>query len=251
MDLQKMFNLNGRKALVTGSSRGIGKAIAMTLAQAGAQVFVHGSHPGEKLDAAVKEICDSGGSATAVSADLGCESTVKQLIEQISNIDILVLNASVQSYQPVEEFTTEEFDRQYAVNLRSAFQLIQAVVPEMKNRHWGRLLAIGSVNQYTPSPRLPIYSTTKSALANLMINCARQYAPYGITANNLAPGVICTDRNTDALKDEAYKMTLLKMIPAGRFGSVEDCAGLALLLCSDAGSYITGADIPVTGGMHL
>ena len=214
-------------------------------------MFVHGSHPGEKLDAAAKEICDSGGSAEAISADLGCEKAVKQLIEQISNIDILVLNASVQSYQPIEKFTTEEFDQQYAVNLRSAFQLIQAVIPGMKNRHWGRLLAIGSVNQYTPSSRLPIYSTTKSALVNLMINCARQYAPYGITANNLAPGVILTDRNTEALKDETYKTDILKMIPAGRFGSVEDCVGLALLLCSDAGSYITGADIPVTGGMHL
>ena len=105
--------------------------------------------------------------------------------------------------------------------------------------------------QWKQSPRLCIYASTKSAQVNMIMNCARSYAKFGITANNIAPGVIATDRNKAALDDPAMAEMIMKQIPAARFGTAEDCAGLALLLCSDAGSYITGADIPVAGGMQL
>lgn len=253
--VEQMFSLRGRTALVTGSSRGIGKAIAQALAAAGATVIVHGSHVDDNLNETAREIRDAGGVAFAVAADLGDEAAVRRLAQEsiaaTGQLDILVMNASVQSYQTLEEFTPSELLRQTTVNLQSSCLLMQAVLPGMKERRWGRLLAIGSVNQWKPSPKLAVYAAGKCALASLLMNCAREYAPYGITANNLAPGVITTDRNRDALQDETYKQKVLNMIPAGRFGTPQECAGLALLICSEAGSYLTGADIPLTGGMHM
>jgi len=255
MDFKTLFNLDGRCALVTGSSRGIGNAIATALAEAGASVIVHGSRKGGALDAALEAIKAKGGKAAGVAADIGDSAGVASLVSEskaaFGHVDILVLNASIQSYQFLEDFTEEEFFRQYNANLKSSFELIKAFLPGMKERSWGRVLSIGSVNQWKPSPKLPIYASSKAALANLVLNCARESSKYGVTANNLAPGVILTDRNREALGDKEYSDKILSMIPAGRFGNVADCAGLALLLCSDAGGYITGADIPVDGGMGL
>ncbi|MFA7230581.1 MAG: SDR family oxidoreductase [Victivallaceae bacterium] len=251
MDFKTIFNLAGHRALITGSSRGIGRTLALTLASAGAEVIVHGSRNDENLKHTVAEVKAINTQSTGIAADLSSSAAVKKLIATAGKIDILVLNASAQSYQTVEDFTPAELERQYEINIRSSFELIQAVLPLMKKQRWGRILAIGSVNQYKPSPRLAIYSTTKAALNNLIMNCAKQYAASGITFNNLAPGVILTDRNADVLKDAEFSQKILGMIPAGRFGDVSDCAGLALVLCSDAGSYITGTDIPVAGGMQL
>ncbi|MFA6568945.1 MAG: SDR family oxidoreductase [Victivallales bacterium] len=245
------FDLSGRRALVTGSSRGIGRAVALMLADFGAEVVVHGSCHGEKLRQTVGDIQKSGGVSTGVAADISSAEGLQTLIKACGSVDIIVLNASVQSYQSVEDFTSEEFLRQYDINVRSSFELVKAMLPGMKNRKWGRILSIGSVNQYKPSPRLAIYASTKAALMNLILNLARQYAQYGITANNIAPGVILTDRNEEILKDENARGKLLQMIPSGRFGTGDDCTALALLLCSNAGSYITGADIAVAGGMDL
>ena len=253
--MNSMFDLTGKTALVTGSSRGIGRAIASTFAQAGANVIIHGSRAGEKLSETVTKIKSNGGKAIGIAADLSASRQISQLVEKaiaaFNGIDILVLNASIQSYMTIEEFDETEFEKEYAVNLKSSFELIKAVLPHMKSQKWGRILSIGSVNQWKQNPRLSVYSTTKSAQVNLIMNCAREYSKYGITFNNLAPGVISTDRNRDALANEEIRQKLIKMVPANRFGNSEDCAGPALMLCSEAGSYITGADLPVTGGMHL
>ena len=251
----KLFDLTGKTALITGSSRGIGRAIALRFAEAGASVIVHGSRAGEKLSETVAEIKSNGGKAIGIAADLSDSQQISQLVKEVNDtfnsIDILVLNASIQSYMTVEEFDEFEFEKEYAVNLKSSFGLIKAVLPHMKSQKWGRVLSIGSVNQWKQNPRLSVYSTTKSAQVNLIMNCAREYSKYGITFNNLAPGVISTDRNREALVNEEIRLKLIKMIPADRLGSSEDCTGPALMLCSEAGAYITGADIPVTGGMHL
>lgn len=224
------FQLNGRTALVTGSTRGIGLAVADTLEQYGARVIRHNSR----------------------IADLASVEDTARLLAEAGAVDILVLNASCQHYRTMEEaFDGKEFAEQVNVNLRSSIQLVHGVLPGMKERRWGRVLAIGSINQWKQSPRLAVYAATKAALSNLMQNCARAYAADGITFNTLAPGVIATDRNREALADSDTVERLLKAIPARRFGMPEDCAGAALLLCSEAGAYITGADIPVTGGMQL
>ncbi len=255
MKLENLFDLKGHTALITGSSRGIGRAIAMALAEAGANVIIHGVHAGDNLQNAVQEAAAFNIQAFGVAGDISNQDGVRAMLDECRKLpvtpDILVLNASVQSYQKIEEFTAEECIRQYQTNLMANFSIIKEFIDEMKEKKWGRILAIGSVNQYKPSPLLPIYASSKAALTNLMVNCARQYSQFGITANNLAPGVITTDRNREALKDEAYKQKLINAIPAGHFGTPEDCAGLALLLCSNAGRYITGADIPVAGGMQL
>lgn len=224
------FQLNGRTALVTGSTRGIGLAIADTLEQYGARVIRHNSR----------------------IADLSSVEETSRLLAEIGAVDILVLNASCQYYRTLEEeFNENEFTEQVNVNLRSSLQLIQGVLPSMRERRWGRVLAIGSINQWKQSPRLAVYAATKAALSNLMQNCARVYATDGITFNTLAPGVITTDRNREVLTDRSITKQLLAGIPAGRFGTPEDCTGPALLLCSDAGAYISGMDIPVAGGMQL
>ncbi len=255
MELCDMFSLKGRRALVTGSSRGIGRGIALALAKAGAAVAVHGVKPGPMLDSAAEEITALGAEAFKATGDLASSQEVAALIQSCRKSfgapDILVLNASVQRYMPLEEFDADEFAREYAANLKSTIELVKAFTPDMKAKKWGRVLAIGSVNQWKQSPRLPVYASTKSAQANFMVSCARQLSKFGITANNLAPGVIVTDRNREALSDQEFSDKVLSGIPAGRFGQPADCAGLALLLCSDAGAYITGEDIAVDGGMRL
>lgn len=249
------FKLNGRVALVTGSSRGIGLEIATWLSKAGASVVFHGSRPSSRLDEAVRQARERGGTAIGIAADIGDSAANAFLVQEVEkafgHVDIFVQNASVQDYMTVEGFTPEEFEREVNCNLRSTFELVKLLMPGMKARGWGRVVTIGSVNQRKPSPRLAIYASTKAAMVNLVMNLAREHSRSGVTFNNVAPGIIPTDRNELALRDEAMCERLLTAIPAGRFGSVAECAALVLLLCSDAGGYITGADIPVTGGMHL
>lgn len=248
MSILNNFSLNGKTAFVTGSSRGIGRAIAFALAEAGAHVILHGTKESEALKETVAE-CEK--NSWSVSTVVGNLTDTDSLVAQVKKCDILVLNASAQRYQTVEEFDMADFDEHFRINVGSSISLIRAFLPQMQAQKWGRVIALGSVNQWRQSPRLPIYAATKSALSNVMQNCARKYAADGITFNTIAPGVIATDRNTEALADDAIVEKLLTVIPAKRFGEAEDCAGLALLLASDAGSYITGCDIPVAGGMQL
>ncbi|MFA6815122.1 MAG: SDR family oxidoreductase [Lentisphaeria bacterium] len=246
MTIQKLFSLQGKRALITGSSRGIGRAIAKSFSEAGAEVIVHGSRSSAQLDSIAEEL-----HAEKRTANLGNLDEVADLIKNCSAPDILVMNASMQSYIEVQDFNYEEFEKEYRVNLAANFEFIKAWVPSMQQKKWGRLLAIGSINGIRPAARLSIYGTTKAAFANLIYNCAKQYSHYGITANTIIPGVITTDRNTEILKNKEIVHKLLDIIPAHTFGNAEDITGAALLLCSNAGRYITGANINITGGMEL
>jgi NAD(P)-dependent dehydrogenase (short-subunit alcohol dehydrogenase family) len=145
----------------------------------------------------------------------------------------------------------EHFEQQVNVNWRSAFELIQLAAPSMIERNWGRILTVGSVQEAKPHPDMVIYSALKAAQTLMVQNLAKQFAPHGVTVNNLAPGVINTDRSRARLTDPAYVNKVLSWIPAGHIGEAEDCAGAALLLCSDAGRYITGQSLFVDGGMSL
>ena len=130
-------------------------------------------------------------------------------------------------------------------------QLTEKYVPHMKEQGYGRIVMIGSVNQYKQNPQLMVYAATKSAQMNFVQTMARELAGFGITVNNIAPGVILTPRNEQALSDEEYKAKIYSKIPAGYAGTAEDIAPAALLLCSDEGRYITGTDMIIDGGMHL
>lgn len=243
-----MFDLSGKRALVTGSTQGIGLAIASCLAEHGAEVFVHGATSIAKCEAAGNSIK---GVTHAVLQDLSVHDCAEKLYAQTGDVDILVLNASVQFSNPWNKITEDEFTRQIDINLRASFTLIQKYAPYMLDQNWGRIVTIGSVQQYKPHKDMAIYAASKCAQMSLVTNLAKQYAPQGVTINNLSPGVIATPRSASALADDTYRPIVLGRIPMGCAGEPEDCAGAALLLCSQEGRYITGTDIVVDGGMHL
>lgn len=243
-----MFDLKGKRALVTGSTQGIGKAVASLLAQYGATVVVHGSSSQEKCQRAAGEM--EGSTETAV-ADLSKADCARRLYEQTGDVDILVLNASVQFRKAWDEITPEEFDIQMNTNLKASLMLIQKYVPHMKSQNWGRIVTVGSVQQHKPHKDMAIYAASKCGQMSLVANLAKQLAPFGITVNNLSPGVIATPRNEEALNDPVYAKKVLDGIPLGYAGKAEDMAAAALLLCSDGGRYITGTELIVDGGMHL
>ena len=251
MSIFDKFDLTGKKALVTGSARGIGRAIADALADAHAHVTYHGTTMTPHLAQTLADARSHGADATSICADLSDDAQCEKLTALAGDVDILVLNASIQKYQTVEDFSEEDFNAIFKVNLAASFKLIKAFAPRMAEKGWGRIITTGSVNQTRQSPRLAIYAASKSALLNLTENCARTYGPHGVTFNNIAPGVIATDRNAEALADSNTVQLLLPTIPLRRFGTPSDCAATALLLASEAGSYITGADIPVAGGKQL
>lgn len=238
--------LNGKKVLITGSSQGIGLAIAKGLSEAGAKVFLNGTNE-EKAKNAAKQIR---GAEVAV-CDLSLPDCAERLYEKTGDVDILILNASIQCRKAWNEITDEEFDKQIAVNFKASLKLIQKYGPYMQKQAWGRIITIGSVQQRKPHKDMLVYAAAKSAQENMVRNLAKQLAPFGITVNNVAPGVIETPRNEEALADEAYAKQVMSGIPCGYPGKPEDCAGLVLMLCSDEGRYMTGEDIFIDGGMKL
>ena len=241
-----MFNLTGKTALVTGSTQGIGFDIAKTLSKQGAKVFVHGATESKCKNAAGKIP-----GAVAVWADLKDRDCDDKLYAQTGDVDILVLCASVQSKKKWNEFTKEDFDTHVDVNLKSSYFLIKKYVPHMQEQNYGRIVTIGSVNQYNQHPELSIYGMTKSAQYKLVQNIAPSLAPYGITINNVAPGAILTPRNDSALADPEFKKLVESKIPVGYVGETKDISPAVLLLCSDEGRYITGTEIVADGGMGL
>ncbi len=243
----KMFDLTGKKALVTGSTQGIGFAIAEILAQNGAKVFVNGASSEEKTKNAAKKI----DGAVPVFVDLSESNCAEKMYEITGDVDILVLGVSIQYRSAWDKITEEEFDKQIATNLKASLKLIQKYVPYMKEQNWGRVVTIGSVQQSKPHKDMLIYASIKSAQVNMVTNLAKQLAPFGITVNNVAPGVIETPRNKDALSDDEYAKRVLESIPCGYIGEPVDCAPQVLLLCSQEGRYITGQDIFIDGGMKL
>lgn len=243
-----MFNLSGKKALITGSTQGIGEAIARCFAENGAEVFIHGATSMEKCRRVSDDI---GVAATPVVVNLDDADCADKLYAQTGDVDILVLNASVQFRNPWNAITAEELQTQVNVNFRASLMLIQKYALAMLERGWGRIVLVGSVQQYKPHKDMAVYAATKEAQISLMKNLSAQFAGKGVTVNGLAPGVIATPRNDAALSDPEYAKVVYSKIPVGYAGEPRDCAGAALLLCSDAGRYITGIDLIVDGGMHL
>lgn len=243
-----MFDLSGKKALVTGSSQGIGAAIADMLAQAGAEVYVHASHSMEKAQAVCNGIP---GVTHPVVGDLAASDVDTQLYAQTGDVDILVLNASIQIRKPWDLVTEEEFCAVIRVNLLSTMKLIQRYAPYMQQQHWGRVITVGSIQQYKPHKDMLIYAASKEGQMSLVRNLAKQLSPFGITVNNMSPGTILTPRNSDVLAIQEYNEACVSGIPCGYIGEPKDCAGAVLLLASEEGRYINGIDILCDGGMHL
>jgi len=240
-----------KRALVTGSSRGIGRAIALSLANDGFEVIIHCAGAREKAEEVKSLIEQNGGSAEILVCNLCDTEKTKRLCEEIGNIDVLVLNASVQYRNAWDAITLDECYDQLNCNFVSSLMLIQHAAKYMKEQKWGRIITIGSVQEAKPHPDMLVYSASKAAQTNMVKSLSLQLAKDGITVNNIAPGVIYTDRNVDALSDPVYAKKVTDLIPVGFYGTPEDCAPMVSLLCSENGRYITGQNIFIDGGKSL
>ena len=241
-----MSQLNNRVALITGASRGIGKAIALALAEAGAAVAVNYRERGEEATSVVDAIHRSGGRAVAVAADVAIAGAVKDMIgaveRQLGPIDILVNNAGMATMRSLEEITEEDFDRALAVNLKSAFLCTQAVLPGMRARRFGRIVNISSIGARVGSGSVSIaYAASKAGLEGLTRGYAVRLAPEGVTVNAIAPGLIDTEMGQPLIE-----AGLAARIPVGRPGTGEEIAEVVMLLVNDA--FITGQTLQVNGG---
>ncbi|MCR5750876.1 MAG: SDR family oxidoreductase [Kiritimatiellae bacterium] len=248
MQLKDRFGLAGKTALVTGSSRGIGRGIALGLAEYGAHLVLHGSRESDALREAECLVGEFDPAVETWIADLGDSRAAGTMP---MGIDVLVANVSIQERMAWHEFDINEARHEMEVNWLSTLRLFQIAYPHMKENGWGRFIVVGSVQERRPHPMMVAYAGTKGALENMVRNIARQVASEGITVNNLCPGVFATDRNKDALDNPEYAKKVLDAIPMHRAADPSDAAGAAVLLASDAGRYITGSTIMIDGGLSL
>lgn len=240
-----------KRALVTGSSRGIGRAIALRLAADGYEVIVHAAGNVAKAEETKAMIEAAGGKAEVITANLCDIAQTKSLAQKAGDVDVLVLNASLQYKTHWDEITVEAAQEQLNCNFVSSMVLIQSLVPYMKKQGWGRVVTIGSVQEAKPHPDMLVYSASKAAQTNMVRSLSLQLAKCGITVNNIAPGVIYTDRNVEALADAEYAKKVTQSIPVAFYGEPQDCAGIVSLISSDEGRYITGQSIYVDGGKSV
>jgi NAD(P)-dependent dehydrogenase (short-subunit alcohol dehydrogenase family) len=246
-----LFNLKGRVALVTGGSKGLGKAMARGFVEAGAEVFISSRHQAE-LEAAAADIGSGWESrvAWAVSDQTVRSDTdrlVDAVVKKFGQIDILVNNAGSNNPQTIDQVTDADWDRIVELNLSSCMALSRAVVPQMKERRWGRIIHISSIMGLASKSGRGTYSATKAALLGLARAMALDLGRFGITVNCIAPGPFLTDLPGRVLSAEE-KQVFAERTALGRWGDPRELAGPALLLASDAGSYITGACLVVDGG---
>jgi NAD(P)-dependent dehydrogenase (short-subunit alcohol dehydrogenase family) len=255
-----MTTLQNKIALVTGASRGIGRATALTLARAGAHVLVHYGRSAPEAESLVATIQGEGGRADAISADLATPDGAAQLAAQVRSIvgnrlDVLVLNAGISKSARIADYTVEDFDSLFATNVRSPFFLVQQLLPLLgdgSNITVVSSIVAGSVvgKPGLENPSILAYASTKGALETLVRNWAAILGPQGIRVNAVAPGVIDTDMS-NFTKTEAGREVALGMQALKRLGKPEDIADVVAFIASDGARWITGASIPVDGGSKL
>jgi 3-oxoacyl-[acyl-carrier protein] reductase len=255
-----MADLRDKTALVTGASRGIGRATASALAEIGARVLVHYGRSVRDAESLVADIRSKGGRADAIRADLGTPEGATLLAKEVRSIvgkqlDVLVSNAGISKAATIKDHTVEDFDNLFATNVRSPFFLVQELLPILGEG--SNIIVISSIGAHAvvgkpglDNPSLLVYASTKGALETLVKNWAAILGPRGIRVNAVAPGVIDTDMSNFA-KTEAGREVTLGMQALKRIGKPEDVADVVSFLASDAARWITGASIPVDGGSKL
>jgi NAD(P)-dependent dehydrogenase (short-subunit alcohol dehydrogenase family) len=246
-----LFDLSGRVVLVTGGNKGLGKAMARGLAEAGADVVIASRNESE-LAAALEDILAGTGRrgvyrATDVSDRGEAQALAAFALEKMGRIDILINNAGMNAPEAIDAITDGTWDRVLEVNLSSAMALTRALAPQMKERRWGRVVHISSIMGQVSKERRNVYSATKAALMGLARASALDLGPFGVTVNCIAPGPFLTDMPMSVLSD-AEKRVFAERTALGRWAEPTELVGPALMLCSDAGSYVTGQTLFVDGG---
>jgi len=248
-----MTNLSGKTALVTGASRGIGRASALALATAGAQVLVHYSRGASEAEAVVAEIRKAGGRADAVGADLAAPDGAHKLAKQVRKIvgdrlDILVANAGVSKAATIEDTSVEDFDHLFAVNVRAPFFLVQQLLPILGKG--SSIVLLSSLGAHASVGTLPAYAATKGAIDTLVKHFASALGERGVRVNAVAPGVVETDMSSFAKTDSGRNSTMA-MQALKRIAQPEDIAPVVAFLASDQARWITGDTVRVDGGSKL
>lgn len=247
-----IFDLTGKTALVTGSSQGIGLALARGLAQHGAKVVLNGRNA-EKLEAAVRQIRNENLLAEACAFDVtdaeACASALAEREGSHGPIDILINNAGMQFRAPLEDFPTDEWDKLLKTNVSSAFFVSRAVVAGMIARRQGKIINIASVQSELARPGIAPYTATKGAIRNLTKGMCTDWAKHGLQINAIAPGYFKTPLNSALVESTEFSEWLQKRTPAGRWGEVDELVGAAVFLSSAASSFINGHTLFVDGGI--
>ncbi len=246
-----MFDLTGRKALVTGGSRGLGYGMAEALLEVGAETVIIGSSD-QTHSAAESLAASTGGVTHPLQADLGDRDQLRaafdQALETLGTLDILVVCHGIQRRAPAEQFAVETWDEVLEVNLSSVFILDQLAGKVMLPKGRGKIINVASLLSFSGGITVPAYAAAKSGVARLTMSLSNEWAARGVNVNAIAPGYMDTELNT-ALKNDANRyQAILGRIPAGRWGTTNDIKGITLLLASDASDYINGVTIPVDGG---
>ncbi len=244
-----LFDLSGRRALVTGSSQGIGLGLARGLLEAGAEIVLNGRDPGKLADAARHLGADVRTLAFDVTDHAAARRAVDGFEAEVGAIDILVNNAGIQHRAPLEDFPVDAFEQLLRTNVSSVFNVGQAVARHMIARRAGKIINIASVQTALARPGIAPYTATKGAVGNLTKGMATDWAKYGLQCNAIAPGYFDTPLNAALVADTTFSSWLEKRTPAGRWGKIEELVGACVFLASDASSFVNGHVLYVDGGI--
>ena len=252
MHILEKFKLKDRVALVTGGNRGLGKAIAQALAEAGARVALtsrdlnRAQTAAREINAATGQRCQ--GYACDVTNPQQVEAVVSQVVDDFGGLDILVNNAGINIRGAIDQLSLEEFEQVQATNVTGVWLMCRAVAPHLKARGYGRVINMGSMLSVVSMPERTPYATSKGAVLQMTRTLALEWASLGITVNAILPGPFGTEMNTPLLNDPEKYQAFVNQIPMGRWGELDEIGGLAVFLASEAASFVTGAGILIDGG---